>query len=672
MSDLAKVNHLSHQNRDDTPKLGDWFWVKDDDDDDKPVLMCVAHLASNHVRFRASGYGDAKVRYRDLLRLTTHEADWKRTLEQRMLDKQAELQGELQRLALTYTAAGMGEDTGEATLLPSTTRCDPVAAKAALVELRDKEMPVMRENVQRIMEQIVNITKDMTRPMKVTFERMGNRMAEVEGRIFALELYAGLAESVKQIADGKPAAKEEPIAVRQMMLFMDEETLFDIECGGMDWRKLDDFDEWLAKPANRDRILPEAKGIVAFRVRRHQKEYPIPDSVGGFMALIHDLEQNLKTYLVMRNGEQLFRLASKVDFAPRLIPLRTEFDKPFARMRYGWREEPDREEIITPEDLEYDEHAAKRKEQVMHYNRVLFLIQGLLDRSPVFSPHPPINMADDAHLERFMRWIRDEEDGLPSANPPKWEAYRDAMNESLVVGSVVWCNHVEIDEDTDRPKKKNRGSDAQSRPTYCAITRISRDRKRVRLSWPWGYRWGYQHKQTYGRGYWGKWGQWPVDRMCHDWVPMDSCFNVAAYTPGEYKAFLCDRYLKGEYLRWAGAMFAAEEWHRAENRPQGGYRDAAMKLAAEHGIVIAEESGSSETRHRYTVTAPAGYVFHKPPFMRGDKPTKRTRLILEVNAGNAVTDMRNWKRILGEIAEAAEQLERGKPTENGEITHCLG
>lgn len=678
MSDVpATVNRLSHQNRDDIPKLGDWYWVTGGGENEEPWrrLLCVIHIASNHVLFDAENQPAERIRFRDLLARTTLEPNWKDFIQQRIAENQKQLQCELERLALTYTQAGMTEDGGEPTLLPSTTRREPTAAKAALVELRDTLMPEITQSVRDITERIAYEMKNLTLPMRAQFDRMRSRMEEVDGRVFALELYAGLAERTKQIADGQPAAKDEPISVRQMLLYMDEETLFDLDLGGMDWRKLDEFDEWIAKPMNRDRILPEQRGIVALRVRREAKNYPLPSSLGGFIALIDDMQRNMKTYLLLRNGERLYRLASDVDFAPRLIPLRSEFAKPFVKVtRHGWGGDKDETAIVTPDDFDYDEHAGKLKKEVMRYNRVLFLIQGLLDRSDVFSPHPPINMADDEHLTRFMRWIRDEEDCLPSANPPKWGEYLADLNSTLAVGDEVYCNHAAIDEDTGRPKKDKRGYNVNSRPRYCKVTRISRDRKTVRLSWPWGTRWGYERKDFLGR-WCGRWGEWPVDRECHDTVPIESCVNLAAYVPGDYKLFLCDRYLKGAYLEWAGLLFAAEEWHKAKAKPTGGWRDNVLALCAKHGVTMTEEMDGGKPR--YVFTPRPGFVFEEQETIgsRSDlkKTRRRKRLVLQFkNDGQIVREMNNWRSVFRHVAEAVEGLKRGKPDDDGDCITCIG
>lgn len=202
--------------------------------------------------------------------------------------------------------------------------------------------------------------------------------------------------------------------------------------------------------------------------------------------------------------------------------------------------------------------------EIRHYNRIMFLLQGLLDRSQVFSPHPPINLMNPEHVEQYFQGIYDEEDGLPSANPPKWEDYRDAANKKIKVGTMVMCfvggeKYGGYCRDDKRPKY---GYDANERPNPCEVSRVSRDRKKVRLSWDLGERLGYEH------GSWGKWMKLPYKKKGHQWIEMEKVFNLEAYEVGDYKKFLCDRHLKGKYNQWAAFLLRSEKWYWCKNNPE--------------------------------------------------------------------------------------------------------
>ena len=67
--------------------------------------------------------------------------------------------------------------------------------------------------------------------------------------LYNVDLYAGLSEQVKQIGKGKPAHIDEPLHVRQRMLYMDEECLPFYQAGGMKFDSIREFDRWLTRRA---------------------------------------------------------------------------------------------------------------------------------------------------------------------------------------------------------------------------------------------------------------------------------------------------------------------------------------------------------------------------------------------------------------------------------------
>jgi hypothetical protein len=261
-----------------------------------------------------------------------------------------------------------------------------------------------------------------------------------------------------------------------------------------------------------------------------------------------------------------------------LLPFREEFSKPFTRREYrsrwgkggptaegykSWEEEVK----ILPDDLEYDKHVEERMEELYKYNRVMFLIQGLLDRSEVFQPHPLISLADPDHLDLYFRAIFDEEDGLPSANPPVWETYRDALNACLVPGNYVYSKwHPESDYEYSHRGEGRWVKNARQRPAICEVTEVKRDRTKVKVSWAYGQVYGWHPHPT--KPGWRQRGYYEPDKKKHCWIPIKEVFNVSAYKTGDYKQFLCDAYQKGRYLEWAPQLLGAEKWLKLSKAKQ--------------------------------------------------------------------------------------------------------
>lgn len=94
-------------------------------------------------------------------------------------------------------------------------------------------------------------------------------------------------EEIVQFASGRPAVETEKLRVFQRMLFCDEEALLAYDDGGMDITNIQSFDAWLARPVNRDRILPYPRCVVAMRVRRNKKDRESDGTLRGLLRNMH-------------------------------------------------------------------------------------------------------------------------------------------------------------------------------------------------------------------------------------------------------------------------------------------------------------------------------------------------------------------------------------------------
>jgi hypothetical protein len=108
----------------------------------------------------------------------------------------------------------------------------------------------------------------------------------------------------------------------QRMHFMDEECLARYETGGMDFKDIGAFDGWLARDGNFGRILPHDRCIVAFCIRRNNKDY---EDLNPFISFqLH--AYNKTTFLYVRNGRQLWRMHTSIEFNEGLFPRREDAD----------------------------------------------------------------------------------------------------------------------------------------------------------------------------------------------------------------------------------------------------------------------------------------------------------------------------------------------------------
>lgn len=84
----------------------------------------------------------------------------------------------------------------------------------------------------------------------------------------------------------------------------------------MDFKDVKAFDAWLTRDENFARIFPHTRCVVAFRIRRDKKDY---GDLNAFISFqFHAFNQ--KTFLYIRNGQQLWRMHTSVDFEEQLFP----------------------------------------------------------------------------------------------------------------------------------------------------------------------------------------------------------------------------------------------------------------------------------------------------------------------------------------------------------------
>ena len=126
--------------------------------------------------------------------------------------------------------------------------------------------------------------------------------------IALLKIELGEDESLIQLCEGNQS-DDTTLHVRQLVLFMDEEMCAyneDYAYNRFDYHDIEQFDEWLKQPKNLQQVIPEEKCIVVVKPRRFDKHY----SSNAFENKLLN-EWRLRTYILMRNGENVYRLWSE-------------------------------------------------------------------------------------------------------------------------------------------------------------------------------------------------------------------------------------------------------------------------------------------------------------------------------------------------------------------------
>lgn len=296
----------------------------------------------------------------------------------------------------------------------------------AVAEAKAGHIELLKRIMERKQNQLANILHNYR-----------TQVAKIQKVLDVIELYLGVHEEIIILREGEKCSMTEPIHIRQQVLFMDEE-FADTEDQGLDFKRLEDFDNWLTTdPKNLDRLLPEKKGIVVLRVRRRDKEYFRGDeSLAAAFARFEMNKENQKTYILIRNGECLYRIWTGLVIYPRFFPLRSEMSYLYnlseGRVPEGY--EDNHKFGLASWDIE------EAKNQLHDYKRNLLIIQGLIDRTSIFQPLPhAIKLFDPETYGNAIRLIYDDETALPTGRLP-WKEWHDLLNSKIERGTRVYVS----------------------------------------------------------------------------------------------------------------------------------------------------------------------------------------------------------------------------------------
>ena len=144
------------------------------------------------------------------------------------------------------------------------------------------------------------------------------------------------------------------------------------------------------------------------------------------------------------------------------------------------------------------------------------------------------------------------------------ENKKTSMKDIYVIASKGYREYYDEEKKVKRRRPRH-GWISNVMPKILRVDAIKKDGSEVKVSWPAGKCLGKWVDNPNKPGYM----MWNLktERLLHEWVPTHYCLNVTDYVLGDYKMFLCDRSLQGQYLKWARYLLRAEDWQR--NRKNG-------------------------------------------------------------------------------------------------------
>lgn len=598
-------------------KLGEWYWLALVDDDGEPCapsLVCVMHVGTNYVKVEDI-YGNSwRVHFDNFDAELTPEPDAAAVWAQRGAAQQAIIAGIMREvneltasLSLQSNALAPSSETQAIATLGSV---DVDGYKGELAQAK-KQLPELFEQMEKEHKKLARIMTANTLPLRSQVGDLRTLVAAIDARVLNVDLYAGLSEEIVKIHGGEPAAYDVKLHVRQRMLYMDEECLPFYKAGGMKFADVPDFDRWVCKHV--DALLPEPRCVVAFRVRRYERKYNGPNDIATFIAFWSEAKDDMRTYLYIRNGEQVYRLCTKFDFGEQLFPnaaalstgeelmmtresnptivtlrewealvderragalaKREEGRKSHARSEHScgpwcWHHAETDEDIeavvdrwrarwtpFTPDSVYYDDANAVIAKDIAHFNRVALILQGLFDRSACLHPHAPVQTWNAEGFNRAIKLVYDDGLALAPADKPDWSAYWARCNAKLRAGSMTvgqreqWRKHT---QDTwEASRSYSRASVRKPGDNGPALVHaVDTVSRDGKVS----YRYT-RETNTYdprAREYKTAGCRFTCDRS--------DVFNVDAYEPGDFHRFYDDPRTRREYMRWAGFLLAAEDY----------------------------------------------------------------------------------------------------------------
>lgn len=332
----SEADELPQQ--DDRPSVGSWWWVdsKRDNDSWKPSdydepgkkwIACVTEVGSNYAKLQGVRFHN-RLALDDFHKYCSPETDPDAYIatkvafhKQRVRKLMAEIQQVCHQLGIPLRQALVAAEAETSKSLAVVHGIDDVKKYGkALLKAKDKTLPELFKKVRDEHEKMATWMKADLIPAQAELSAVKEVIGVIENKIHTVELYGGLQEELIQVREGNPAGIDAKVHLMQRRHYMDEECLVAYEAGGMDFKNIGAFDTWISRPENFSRIFPHDRTIVAFRIRRKNKEYGGErDTLANFIKFWDYNQANKHTYLYLRNGQQLWRMDTSIEFDEELF-----------------------------------------------------------------------------------------------------------------------------------------------------------------------------------------------------------------------------------------------------------------------------------------------------------------------------------------------------------------
>lgn len=306
----------------------------------------------------------------------------------------------------------------------------------AIAKQAEERMRYLQEGQKEIEQQTRILVNFFQEKAQVALASVGEQIAfaqDLTDGLTSLSLYTGEAVSVHKISQGASADPSIPLHLYQDRLYFDEELAAEGIVGGFDFTEINNLGELFSQNSKIiDRMVPAKRGCVLVRVRREDKLYQLASD--GFADMLMNLE-NKKTYLLIRDGENIYLVHSEIttDKAHHLFPSQSDIDRIFRR--FG-RE-------VRPEHLDYSKARDDFERNTVFYKRMPLMLWGLNDRQNLFGDFYDKDIHNNWYSEEFqskhLAYVHDAEGTLTQQRPSLYE-WMEEQNSNIQIGSRLVVN----------------------------------------------------------------------------------------------------------------------------------------------------------------------------------------------------------------------------------------
>lgn len=294
----------------------------------------------------------------------------------------------------------------------------------------NRSTALLKEEMERKLQQKRESLHGLMKKMESSLAIMKGEIEKIERLVVTLEIYLGVTEKIIQISRGVSAKDSDPICFRQTCYYMDEE-VGNFEREGINFERIEEFDEWLIKDRNFEKLIPESKCVIIMRPRRHMKHYSdIP------MVNLQMQQLDKKAYILIRNGDNIYRIwTSRIEVQSRLFPQRNELQTIMDEMDEARKRAKSAKSSWDKEDI--DKELKEKEDHIFYYKRMFLMLQGIVMRTDIFAPLPEgLNILDVQTHEDKVNFIYDDELTLPDGRMGFFDWLAN-VNKSIRKGSRI-------------------------------------------------------------------------------------------------------------------------------------------------------------------------------------------------------------------------------------------